>query len=172
MVGKAARYRQHVVAKSWPSSQRRTFRSSAECLERVNVTVPPMAESINEGTLASFSANIGASVEADEELATVETDKIDVPINSPEAGVLVEYLIEEGNTVSVGQTVAIIETRDANSQAETQVKDDSLELSPSVPAVGGTAKPSFNAGAPNSSGERVVSIHLKKSIFSLKIANV
>lgn len=117
-----------------------------------------MAESINEGTLASFSVNFGDSVEADKELATVETDKIDVPINSPKAGVLVEYLIEEGNTVSVGQTVAVIETQDANSQAEIQVKDDSTGLNPSVSAVRGTAKPSSNAGAPNSSGERVVSI--------------
>lgn len=117
-----------------------------------------MAESINEGILASFLANVGDPVETDEELATVETDKIDVPINSPEAGVLVEYLVDEGNTISVGQTVAIIETQDANSHAESQVKDESLGLSPSVSSVVGTTKPSSNARAPNSSGERVVSI--------------
>lgn len=117
-----------------------------------------MAESINEGTLASFSANFGDSVETDEELATVETDKIDVPINSPEAGVVVEYLVEEGNKVSVGQTVAVIETQDINSQAQTQVKDESPGLSPSVSSVVETTKPSSNTRAPELSGERVVSI--------------
>lgn len=117
-----------------------------------------MAESINAGTLASFSANIGDSVEADEELATVETDKVDVPINSPEAGVVVEYLVGEGDAVSVGQKVAVIET---------QVKDDPPEFNPSLSAVVGNAEPSANAGVPNSSGERVVSIrsHLEMTPF-------
>lgn len=174
-IGEAVRIRQHAPAQSWPIDQRRTFTFSAECLRRVNVTVPPMAESINEGTLASFAANIGDSVEADQELATVETDKIDVPINSPEAGVVVEYLIEEGKAVSVGQKVAVIEIQDGDLQAVTQVKDDSPERNRSLSAVVGNAEPCANAGAPNSSGERVVSVrrHLETtSSFYLKIANV
>lgn len=117
-----------------------------------------MAESINEGTLTSFSANIGDSIDADQELATVETDKIDVPINSPEAGVLVEYLTEEGNTVSVGQTVAVIETQDGDPQAETQIKDYSSQFNPSPSAGVGSAKPSTDVGTPNLCGERVVRI--------------
>lgn len=116
-----------------------------------------MAESINEGILASFSANIGDSIEADQELATVETDKIDVPINSPEAGVLVEYLTEEGNKVSVGQTLAVIETQDSDSKAETQIKDDP-QLNPSPSAGVGSAKPSTNVSTPRLCGERVVRI--------------
>lgn len=133
-----------------------------------------MAESINEGTLASFAADIGGFVEADEEIATVETDKIDVPINSPEAGVVVEYLIEEGNKVSVGQTVAVIETQGGDSQAETQVADDPPELSSSPSAVAESAKPSANTSAFNISGERVVSIpsHLTFRFSFLKIAYV
>lgn len=117
-----------------------------------------MAESINEGILASFSANVGDSIETDQELATVETDKVDVPINSPQAGVLVEYLTEEGNTVSVGQTVAVIETQDGDSQVETQIKDDCLPLNPSQSADVGSAKPSTNVGTSNLCGERVVRI--------------
>lgn len=178
VVGEAPRFRQHAFAQSWPSTQRRTFTFSAECLKRVNITVPPMAESINEGTLASFSSDIGNSVEADEEIATVETDKIDVPINSPEAGVVVEYLVEEGSKVSVGQTVAVIETQDGVSEEETQVKDEPTNLksslSASVTSVE-SAKPSANAGAPKLSGERVVgiAIHLETvHCLLLKIANV
>lgn len=158
VVGEAARCRRCAVTQGGPIAQRRTFAFSAKFLKRVNVTVPPMAESINQGTLVSFSANIGGSVEADEEIATVETDKVDVPINSPEAGVVVEYLVEEGGTVSVGDTVAVIETQDSDFQTETQVKDGQPELSTSLSTDGGSAKqPSANAAAPALYGERVVS---------------
>lgn len=178
VVGEASRIRQHAVAQGWQITRRRTFTFSAECLKRVNVTVPPMAEPINEGTLASFSSDIGDSVEADEGIATVETDKIDVPINSPEAGVVVEYLVEESSKVSVGQTVAVIETQDGDLQEQTQVKDEPTELkssfTTSVKPVE-NAKLSANASAPNSHGERVVSIaiHFKMiEFFLLRIANV
>lgn len=166
VVAEAARFHQRAIAQSRPITQQRTFTLSAERLKRVNVTVPSMAESIHEGILASLSADIGDSVEADQELATVETDKIDVPINSPEAGVIVRCLVVEGETVSVGQTVAVIETQDGDLQTETQVESDPSEFSSSLSAVTGSemppngflTKPPPKAGPPNPSGERVVSI--------------
>lgn len=164
VVGEAPRFRQHALAQSCPVTHRRTLTFSAECLKRVNVTVPPMAESVNEGILASFSSDIGDSVEADEEIATVETDKIDVPINSPEAGVIVEYLVEEGDRVSVGQTVAVVETQDGELQEETRVEDEPMVLKSSLPASVKpveSAKPSANKGASNLPGEHVVSISIQ-----------
>lgn len=166
VVAEAARFHQRAIAQSRPVTQQRTFTLSAERLKRVNVTVPSMAESINEGILASLSADIGDSVEADQELATVETDKIDVPINSPEAGVVVRCLVGEGDTVSVGQTVAVIETQDGDLQTETQAESDPSESNPSLSAATGSGEPSdgflrkspAEVGPPNSSGERVVSI--------------
>jgi len=50
-----------------------------------------MAESITEGTLKSWSKQVGDSVAADEEVATIETDKIDVSVNAPQAGKIVEH---------------------------------------------------------------------------------
>jgi 2-oxoglutarate dehydrogenase E2 component (dihydrolipoamide succinyltransferase) len=68
-----------------------------------------MAESITEGTLKSWSKQVGDSVAADEEVATIETDKIDVSVNAPQAGKIVELLANEEDTVTVGQDLFRLE---------------------------------------------------------------
>lgn len=68
-----------------------------------------MAESISEGTLSTFTKQVGDYVEQDEEIASIETDKIDVSVNAPEAGTIKEFLVSEGDTVTVGQEIAKIE---------------------------------------------------------------
>ncbi|KAG6034683.1 hypothetical protein E4U41_006458 [Claviceps citrina] len=73
------------------------------------VKVPQMAESISEGTLKQFSKSVGDFVEQDEEIATIETDKIDVAVNAPEAGTIKEFLASEEDTVIVGQDLVRIE---------------------------------------------------------------
>lgn len=73
------------------------------------VKVPQMAESISEGTLKQFSKSIGDFVEQDEEIATIETDKIDVAVNAPEAGTIKEFLVNEEDTVVVGQDLVRLE---------------------------------------------------------------
>ncbi|GAB7337390.1 hypothetical protein MBLNU457_g2735t2 [Dothideomycetes sp. NU457] len=74
------------------------------------VKVPEMAESITEGTLKQFSKQVGDYVEQDEEIATIETDKIDVAVNAPEAGTIKEFLVNEEDTVTVGQDLVKLET--------------------------------------------------------------
>lgn len=69
------------------------------------VKVPQMAESISEGTLKQWSKQVGDYVEADEEVATIETDKIDVSVNAPKAGVIKELFANEEDTVEVGQNL-------------------------------------------------------------------
>ncbi|KAK4694907.1 hypothetical protein P7C71_g2744, partial [Lecanoromycetidae sp. Uapishka_2] len=73
------------------------------------VKVPEMAESISEGTLKQWSKQIGNYVEQDEEIATIETDKIDVAVNAPEAGTIKEFLANEEDTVTVGQDLLKME---------------------------------------------------------------
>ncbi|KAF7943295.1 hypothetical protein EAE96_011224 [Botrytis aclada] len=73
------------------------------------VKVPEMAESISEGTLKQWSKQIGDYVEQDEEIATIETDKIDVAVNAPEAGTIKEFLANEEDTVTVGQDLIRLE---------------------------------------------------------------
>ncbi|KAL2135665.1 hypothetical protein VTI74DRAFT_7346 [Chaetomium olivicolor] len=73
------------------------------------IKVPTMAESISEGTLKQWNKAVGDFVEQDEEIATIETDKIDVAVNAPEAGVIKEFLVNEEDTVTVGQDLVRIE---------------------------------------------------------------
>ena len=68
-----------------------------------------MAESITEGTLKTWTKQVGDSVAADEEVATIETDKIDVSVNAPQSGKIVELLAQEEDTVTVGQDLFRIE---------------------------------------------------------------
>ncbi|POR36896.1 Dihydrolipoyllysine-residue succinyltransferase component, partial [Tolypocladium paradoxum] len=96
------------------------------------VKVPQMAESISEGTLKQFSKGIGEYVEQDEEIATIETDKIDVAVNAPEAGIIKEFLVSEEDTVTVGQDLVRIELGGSPSVSDKQdqspkegAKDDS-----------------------------------------------
>lgn len=82
-----------------------------------------MAESISEGTLSSFTKQVGDHVEQDEEIASIETDKIDVSVNAPTAGVITEFLVGEGDTVTVGQDLAKIDAG-ASGGGETTAKEE------------------------------------------------
>ncbi|KAF9530194.1 hypothetical protein CPB83DRAFT_851142 [Crepidotus variabilis] len=82
---------------------------SSRLLQEETVKVPQMAESISEGTLKSWSKKEGDIVALDEEIATIETDKIDVSVNAPKAGKIVKLLASEEDTVTVGQDLFVIE---------------------------------------------------------------
>lgn len=85
-----------------------------------------MAESITEGTLKQFSKQVGDYVEQDEEIATIETDKIDVAVNAPEAGTIKEFLAKEDDTVTVGQDLVKLELGGApsgDSKAKSEPKE-------------------------------------------------
>jgi 2-oxoglutarate dehydrogenase E2 component (dihydrolipoamide succinyltransferase) len=69
-----------------------------------------MGESIAEGTVSKWLKKVGDSVERDEALLEISTDKVDAEIPSPSAGVLAEVAVQEGQTVEVGTVVAYIET--------------------------------------------------------------
>jgi 2-oxoglutarate dehydrogenase E2 component (dihydrolipoamide succinyltransferase) len=73
------------------------------------VKTPEMAESITEGTLKGWSVKEGDYVEVDQEIGSIETDKIDVAINSPAAGTIKKFLANEEDTVQVGQDLIVME---------------------------------------------------------------
>ncbi|MGH7443969.1 MAG: biotin/lipoyl-containing protein, partial [Longimicrobiales bacterium] len=72
--------------------------------------MPQMGESIAEGTVSKWLKKVGDEVQRDEPLLEISTDKVDAEIPSPNAGTLVEVLVEEGATVEVGTPIAVIET--------------------------------------------------------------
>jgi 2-oxoglutarate dehydrogenase complex dihydrolipoamide succinyltransferase (E2) component len=74
----------------------------------VNVIMPHMGESVVEGTITSWLKQPGDSVEEDEPLCEIETDKINVEVPAPSSGVLLKVMAEEGETVEVDETIAVI----------------------------------------------------------------
>ncbi|MFL6247929.1 MAG: 2-oxoglutarate dehydrogenase, E2 component, dihydrolipoamide succinyltransferase [Thermoanaerobaculia bacterium] len=73
-----------------------------------DVVMPQMGESIAEGTVSKWLKKVGDTVERDEPLLEISTDKVDAEIPSPAAGVLTEILVKEGDTVPVNAVVARI----------------------------------------------------------------
>jgi pyruvate dehydrogenase E2 component (dihydrolipoyllysine-residue acetyltransferase) len=72
------------------------------------VVMPQMGESIAEGTIVRWIKKVGESVERDEPLFEISTDKVDAEIPSPAAGVLTDIKVQEGETVAVNSVVAEI----------------------------------------------------------------
>jgi 2-oxoglutarate dehydrogenase E2 component (dihydrolipoamide succinyltransferase) len=79
-------------------------------MSKVDVIMPQMGESIAEGTLTRWLKQLGDTVERDEDLFEISTDKVDADIPAPVSGTLAEVLVEEGATVEVNTVVARIET--------------------------------------------------------------
>lgn len=88
-----------------------------------------MGESIMEGTVIEWKKNIGDTVEQDETILEIATDKVDSEVPSPEAGILVEILVQEGDTVDVGTPIAIIET-DASAASSAPKEEPKAEAAP------------------------------------------
>jgi len=89
-----------------------------------DVQVPALGESITEGTLAQWLKKPGEAVAVDEPIASLETDKVNVEVPSPVAGVLAEQLAQEGDTVAVGAVIARIGEGGAGASAPAQAAAD------------------------------------------------
>lgn len=79
-------------------------------MAKVEVSMPKMGESITEGTVIEWIKKPGDTVELDEALLEIGTDKVDTEVPSPAAGILTEIRVEAGDTVDVGTIIAVIDT--------------------------------------------------------------
>ncbi|MCF8260784.1 MAG: 2-oxoglutarate dehydrogenase, E2 component, dihydrolipoamide succinyltransferase [Melioribacteraceae bacterium] len=117
---------------------------------KIDVVMPKMGESINEGTLVKWHKQKGDKVERDEIIFEISTDKVDTEIPSPEAGTLVDIKVFENETVEVDTVVAIIDTdggasvedspiepREEKSDDENKVEEEKTEEIKSTTQVGG-----------------------------------
>ncbi len=110
-------------------------------MARIDVLMPQMGESITEGTMSRWLKKVGESVTRDEPIFEISTDKVDAEIPAPNAGVLAEVLVTEGQTVAVGTIVARIET-DATAAAIASSEPDvrpAAAAAASAPAPGTTS---------------------------------
>ena len=72
------------------------------------VSMPQLGETVTEGTILSWAKAVGDSIAIDEVLVEISTDKVDTEVPSPVAGVILEILAAEGDTIGVGTAMAII----------------------------------------------------------------
>ncbi len=106
------------------------------------VVLPALGESVTEGTVTRWLKNVGDTVEADEGLLEISTDKVDTEIPSPISGVIEEILVQEDETVEVGAVLAKIGDgsgggSDDSAPSEEEVAD--AESPAEDPAAGGAA---------------------------------
>ena len=112
----------------------------------IEVQVPQLSESVAEGTLASWKKKIGESVARDEVLIDIETDKVVLEVPAPAAGVLVEIIKGDGETVVSGELIAKIDTAAQASAAAPAAEAPKAAApaaapAPAAAAPAGTASP-------------------------------
>jgi pyruvate dehydrogenase E2 component (dihydrolipoyllysine-residue acetyltransferase) len=133
-----------------------------------NVVMPQMGESIAEGTIVRWIKKVGDSVDRDEPLFEISTDKVDAEIPSPAAGVLLDVKVKEGETVAVNSVVAIIGAADeARSAAQPEAKPAAPAKNEPAPVSAGTAPadalPEAAVGQPESGPQSVEDLRRQKS---------
>ena len=104
-------------------------------MAKFELKLPKMGESVAEATVTNWLKNIGDTIEADEPVLEIATDKVDSEVPSEVDGVLVEILFNTDDIVQVGQTMAIIET---NSDAGSEPTQSTAQETESVKQVAAT----------------------------------
>ena len=94
----------------------------------MDIIMPKMGESVNEGTIIKWHKKVGDVVKLDEIIFEISTDKVDTEIPAASAGVLSEILVKEGETVEVGTVVARIQASGESTVEVAPVKDESKQV--------------------------------------------
>ena len=95
------------------SEKKSEKKSSSGSGKATDVEMPELGESVTEGTITQWLKSVGDTVEVDEPLLEVSTDKVDTEVPSPVAGTIVEILADEDDTVEVGDVIVRIGDEDA-----------------------------------------------------------
>jgi 2-oxoglutarate decarboxylase len=117
---------------------------SAASGQSVDVITPAAGESVTEGTILEWRAKVGEFIKADDTIVEISTDKVDVELPAPASGTVSELLVEEGDTVTVGQVIARIALAASDAPATISQPTGGADtapprdVSPSAPAADGT----------------------------------
>jgi pyruvate dehydrogenase E2 component (dihydrolipoamide acetyltransferase) len=106
----------------------------------VDVVMPQMGVSVSEGTVTKWLKNVGDTIEADEPLLEISTDKVDTEVPANASGVLSEILVQEGETVGVGTVLARI-GGEAAAPAEPTPESPKQEPPPEPPKAAAEPEP-------------------------------
>jgi 2-oxoglutarate decarboxylase len=92
--------------------------------QTVDVVTPAAGESVTEGTILEWHVKVGDFIKADDTIVEISTDKVDLELPSPATGAVSEILIEEGETVTVGQVIARISVNGGPPNGASEGEDD------------------------------------------------
>jgi 2-oxoglutarate decarboxylase len=87
--------------------------ASTATAQTIDVVTPAAGESVTEGTILEWHVKAGDFIKRDDTIVEISTDKVDVELPAPASGVVTELLVQEGDTVTVGQVIARIALQDA-----------------------------------------------------------
>jgi len=117
----------------------------------VDVVMPQMGVSVSEGTITRWVKKVGEPIAADETLLEISTDKVDTEVPSPASGVVIEILVQEGETVAVGTLLARIGGEGAVAPAveepEPEPEPEPVSEAPAPPPPAPVAAPAENGKA-------------------------
>jgi pyruvate dehydrogenase E2 component (dihydrolipoamide acetyltransferase) len=156
------------------------------------VVMPQMGESVTEGTVVRWIRQVGESVDRDEPLFEISTDKVDAEIPSPAAGVLLEIRVKEGETVPVDAVVALIGTADeaagpgepgssegtdpaahaAHAAHAADAADPAASAASPAPAAAGSSQPDADPDAARAARRRTRSSPLVRNIAAEHDVNI
>lgn len=87
------------------------------------ITVPTLGESLTEATVAKWLKKVGDSIQEDEEIVSLETDKVSIDVTAPKSGILSEIIANDGATVEVGAHLGSIDTSSSPSKKKEEKQD-------------------------------------------------
>ena len=99
-------------------------------MSKFELKLPKMGESVAEATLTSWLKEIGDTIEFDEPVVEIATDKVDSEVPSEKKGILIEKCFKVDDVILVGQTIAIIETDEVDVEKETTIENPASEEKP------------------------------------------
>ena len=129
-------------------------------MARVELVMPKMGESIMEATILKWRKKIGDTVELDEPILDIATDKVDSEIPSPVAGILVEILFQENDVVAINKAIAILET-ESSTTGDSQVSDNG----PEAKKESGTVEISQVPYAPSDQSAQITQVYSAEGRF-------
>ncbi len=99
-------------------------------MSKFELKLPKMGESVAEATLTAWLKEIGDTIEFDEPVVEIATDKVDSEVPSEKKGILIEKCFKVDDLILVGQTIAIIETDEVDVEKETTIENPASEEKP------------------------------------------
>ena len=121
----------------------------------MNVLMPQLGETVAEGTVAAWHKKQGDTVEKNEVLLDVETDKAATEVPAPVAGVIASVLVPEGKTVDVGAVLAVIETEEAAELTEASESSGEKATTKTSSRSSGNRASAKRSGRQSAKGARV-----------------